>query len=100
MKRLGRSSQAFSASGRSCARSRQPRTGTMTMFFRYDSFREFSFAFVGHVDDYGDGVVVTLMDGRKCTVHYSDKDAFYKAFDRFKERCQLVSLTPVPVLNN
>ncbi|MBD9539933.1 hypothetical protein IB276_10770 [Ensifer sp. ENS04] len=65
------------------------------MFFRYSSFDEFNFAFVGHVQDYGDTVAVTLMDGRKCTVHYRDKDAFYQAFGRFKERCQLV---PLPTL--
>ncbi len=69
------------------------------MFFRYSSFAEFNFAFVGHVDDYGDSVGVTLMDGRKCNVSYRDKEAFYKAFERFKERCQLVTLSPSPLLS-
>ncbi|MGK9200479.1 hypothetical protein [Sinorhizobium meliloti] len=67
------------------------------MFFRYSSFAEFNFAFVGHVDDYGDCVGVTLMDGRKCSVSYRDKEAFYKAFERHKEQCQLVTLAPSPL---
>lgn len=70
------------------------------MFFRYNSFSEFNFAFVGHVDDYGSDITVTLLDGRRCTVHYGRKDEFYKAFGRYKEQCQLVALPPSPLVGD